>query len=99
MLTLALAIGANAGILAVVERVVLNPMPYPDSDRLMVIDHGADRLNLRSGLNFAPGLLCSAKMIDARISGCLSLETIFVMQPTEDRPRGYSAAMRQSMTG
>src|SRR5262249_25988824 len=56
VLTLALAIGANASIFAVVERVVLKPLPYPDSDRLVVIDPGAERLNLRSGLNFTPGL-------------------------------------------
>jgi predicted permease len=56
VLTLALAIGANASIFAVVDRVVLNPLPYPDSDRLIVIDHGAERLNLPSGLNFTPGL-------------------------------------------
>ena len=35
VLTLALAIGANAAIFAVVERVVINPLPYPDSDRLI----------------------------------------------------------------
>ena len=56
VLTLALAIGANASIFAVVDRVVWNPLPYPDSDRLVVIDHGAERLNLPSGLNFTPGL-------------------------------------------
>jgi predicted permease len=56
VLTLALAIGANASIFTVVERVVLNPLPYPESDRLIVIDHGAERLNLPSGLNFTPGL-------------------------------------------
>jgi putative ABC transport system permease protein len=56
VLTLALAIGANASIFAVVERVVLNALPYPDSDRLVVIDHGAGRLNLPSGMNLTPGL-------------------------------------------
>jgi predicted permease len=39
ILTLALAIGANASIFAVVQRVVLNPLPYPDSDRLIQLDH------------------------------------------------------------
>ena len=39
--TLALAIGANAAIFAVVQRVVLNPLPYPDSDRLINLRHGA----------------------------------------------------------
>jgi hypothetical protein len=48
VLTLALAIGANVSIFAVVQRVVLNPLPYPDSDRLIDLDHGAHRLNLPS---------------------------------------------------
>src|SRR6185295_11450049 len=41
VLTLALAIGANASIFAVVHRVVLNPLPYPDSNQLIDLDHGA----------------------------------------------------------
>src|ERR1700716_6266 len=50
VLTLALAIGANASIFAVVERVVLNPLPYPDSDRLIELDHGSQRLNIPARL-------------------------------------------------
>src|SRR5687767_13526603 len=56
VLTLALAIGANAAIFAVVERVVLNPLPYPESDRLITIDHGSVALKVASGMETTPGL-------------------------------------------
>jgi putative ABC transport system permease protein len=56
VLTLALAIGANASIFAVVQRVVLNPLPYPDSDQLIDLNHGAQRLNLPSGMGMTRGL-------------------------------------------
>jgi len=39
VLTLALAIAANVAIFAVVERVVLNPLPYPASNRLLKLAH------------------------------------------------------------
>jgi hypothetical protein len=55
VLTLALAIGANASIFAVVQRVLLNPLPYPDSDRLIELDHGAQLLNMPSGLGMTRG--------------------------------------------
>ena len=56
VLTLALAIGANAAIFTVVHRVVLNPLPYADADRLIQIDHGSLRLNAREGMGLTPGL-------------------------------------------
>jgi putative ABC transport system permease protein len=51
VLTLALAIGANASIFAVVQRVVLNPLPYGDSDRLIALDYGVPLRNVPSGIN------------------------------------------------
>jgi putative ABC transport system permease protein len=56
VLTLALAIGATASIFTVVQHVVLNPLPYPDSERIILLDHGAQGLNLSSGLGLSEGI-------------------------------------------
>lgn len=56
VVTLTVAIAANVSIFAVVERVILNPLPYPDSDRLVELDHGAERLNVPNGMGLTPGL-------------------------------------------
>jgi len=56
VLTLALAIGANVAIFTVVERVVIRPLPYPNSDRLIELSHGLLGLNLPSGVGLTPGL-------------------------------------------
>jgi len=49
-LTLALAIGANASLFTVVHRIVLNPLPYPDSQRLIALDYGVPSRNIASGI-------------------------------------------------
>ena len=46
VLTLALAIGANAAIFAVVYRVVLNPLPYGASNRLVALEFSIPIRNL-----------------------------------------------------
>jgi predicted permease len=51
-----LAIAANAAIFSLVHRVVLNPLPYPESDRLIDLDHGAALINVPAGLGMKVGL-------------------------------------------
>ncbi len=50
-LTLALAIAANVTVFALVERVLLNPLPYPDSGRLVMLDFAMPGRNISSGFN------------------------------------------------
>jgi predicted permease len=51
VLSLALAIGANVTVFTVVERVVLNPLPYPDSRRLVMLDFSMPSRNITAGFN------------------------------------------------
>jgi predicted permease len=56
IIALALALGANAAVFAVVHRIVLNPLPYPESDRLLKLEQGSTAIRLSSGIGLTAGL-------------------------------------------
>jgi hypothetical protein len=46
LLTLALGVGANVAVFAVVDAVLLRPLPYPDADQLVILNHRDKRTGL-----------------------------------------------------
>ncbi|MGB7135177.1 MAG: ABC transporter permease [Acidobacteriaceae bacterium] len=60
LLTLAIGIGANTAVFSVINRVLLRPLPYPDSDRIIALwldAPGAGGLaNFSSGLQLSPSM-------------------------------------------
>ena len=55
ILTLALGIGANSAVFSAIYAVLLRPLPFPDSDRLMKLAQSHPKIPLRlfSRLRFA----------------------------------------------
>jgi putative ABC transport system permease protein len=54
ILTLALAIGANTAIFSAIDAVLLHPLPYPDPDRLVVVQETLPRYALHGIAPTAP---------------------------------------------
>jgi putative ABC transport system permease protein len=55
VVTLGLGIAASTAVFSLVHGVVLSPLPYPDSDRIVRVDHGGEKLGIPYGLGVTHG--------------------------------------------
>lgn len=76
VLTLALAIGANDAIFAVVYRVILNPLPFADSARVVSLEDGIPSRNVPIGFNSLTTQIYYAYLDRARSLESLALYRI-----------------------
>jgi predicted permease len=71
--TLAIGIGATTAVFTVVDRVLLRPLPYPDSDRLVALWHdapGAPGLTaVAGGLQISPSMLVTYREHNVSFDG------------------------------
>src|SRR5262245_62668473 len=57
LLCFALGVGANTSIFSVVNAVLFRPLPFPDSDKLVIVSEGVTRLSADIGTITAPDVL------------------------------------------
>lgn len=78
LLTLAVGIGANTAVFSVVDSVLLKPLPYPDSDRLVSLWFQAPGAGMA---DFAEGLLMSPSMYLAFSEHNRSFDSMGIWSP------------------
>ena len=64
LLTLALCIGANSAIFTVLNSVILRPLPFPESDRLVTLYNRYPGVGIEKGANAIPDYLDRKKETD-----------------------------------
>ena len=78
VLTLALGIGANAAIFSLLYQILLQPLPYPDADRLVFV------WNTYPGINLPQASVSIPDYIDRRTQApALEEATLFTMRTTK----------------
>lgn len=91
ILTLTLGIGASAAIFSVVNAVLLEPLPYPHADRLVVITQEMQRRNVVDGALSLPDIE------DIR-AGASGLDGVAAMQTIANYPISIDGDAPESMT-
>jgi putative ABC transport system permease protein len=90
VLTLALAIGMNAGVFSVIEAVILRPLPYPEANRLIwLASYSTDELsehdNLVSRVDYSNWKDQARTMQSTAAYGNQDLAMMYHGRPTQER--------------
>lgn len=91
--TLALGFGANAAVFSVVEAVLLRPLPYPESDRLLVLGHRDSRSGLTKAFIARGDFIdmASRQQVFERLDGYGNFQATMTGATDPIRVRGLSA--------
>jgi predicted permease len=90
VLSLALGVGANTAIFSVTSALLLRPLPYPDSDRLVIL------WNRSPGLGITEDWFSTAQYFDVKNSGS-SLEQTAIVYGTNENLTGDGEPERISV--
>ena len=93
--TLALGIGANTAIFSVIKTVVLNPLPYPDPERIVVLwevspEGNQDRVSIPTFEDWR------ADLQSVGVSGRVSPRGLLVLGPRRPAQRARQSAPLRS---
>ena len=93
ILTLALGIGGTVAIYAVVDSVILNPLPYPESDELVWMDNAGPGIDLTEGLGFTSGLVYHISQHQHTMAAVAAYSTAAVTVSGEGDPERVRRAL------
>jgi putative ABC transport system permease protein len=79
VLTLAVGMAGATAVFSLVYGVVLSPLPYPQSDRIVVIDHSGSGISIEEGLGVTYGFF---RFYEARVRSTESMATYVTSDET-----------------
>ncbi|MCY4121452.1 MAG: ADOP family duplicated permease, partial [Acidobacteria bacterium] len=92
LLTLAVAVGATVAIFTVVNAVLLRPLPFPDSERLVLLRHAAPQLGPLNDLPMSDALHFLYAEQSRTLDGVVGFSDVAVGFTGPDNPQRVPAA-------